>query len=450
MSFRAWCSSIRRSAGAGGNRRSVHEPRCRSKTALPEYRTAVAIKVLPSHLSSDPELKERFQREARAISSLSHAHICTLHDVGEQGGVDFLVMEFLEGETLQQRLQHGPLPLKQVLEYGIQIAEALDLAHQVPIAHRDLKPGNIMLTKSGAKLLDFGLAKPVSASVTGFAVSSSLTPSTPTMTVAAMSVQSSPLTQRGMMVGTFQYLAPEVLHGKEADARSDIFALGAVLYEMITGKHAFAGKSQLSVMTAILEHEPQPIANVSGPLEHIVHTCLAKDPAQLWQSAREVARELRWASQNATEVTATPTSSGGSPRSLAIWSTLPIAAIVIAAAATYYLTRPAPGSRWMASLVPPSGVFPDTSGRNGPPQISPDAKNVTFTGCKGQSAAMSLAVGNACSIWVRALRSAESHEIDGTVGGYAPFWSPDSREIGFFADGKLKRVPAEGGPVQII
>jgi len=189
----------------------------------------VAIKVLPSHLSSDPELKERFQREARAISSLNHGHICTLHDLGEQGGIDFLVMEFLEGETLQQRLQRGPLPLKQVLEYGIQIAEGLDLAHQAGIAHRDLKPGNIMLTKSGAKLLDFGLAKPVSASVTGSALSSSLTPSTPTMTVAAMSVQSSPLTQRGMMVGTFQYLAPEVLHGKEADARSDIFALGAVL-----------------------------------------------------------------------------------------------------------------------------------------------------------------------------------------------------------------------------
>jgi len=411
----------------------------------------VAIKVLPSHLSSDPELKERFQREARAISSLNHAHICTLHDVGEQEGVDFLVMEFLEGETLQQRLLRGPLPLKQVIEYGIQIAEALDLAHHAGIAHRDLKPGNIMLTKSGAKLLDFGLAKPVSAIVPGSAVSSSMTPSTPTMTVAAMSMQASPLTQRGMMVGTFQYLAPEVLHGKEADARSDIFALGAVLYEMLTGKHAFEGKSQLSVLTAILEHDPQPIANIPAPLEHIVHTCLAKDPAERWQSAREVARELRWVSLSGAEK-ASAVSASNTASSLS-WKLLPallLAAIVIAAAATYYLTRPAPGSRWMASLVPPPGVFPDTSGRNGPPQISPDGKNVAFTGCKSQSAAMSLAVGNACSIWVRALRSSETHEIEGTAGGFAPFWSPDGREIGFFADGKLKRVAVEGGPVQII
>jgi eukaryotic-like serine/threonine-protein kinase len=409
----------------------------------------VAIKVLPSHLSSDEELKERFQREARAISSLNHAHICTLHDVGEQGGVDFLVMEFLEGETLQQRLLRGPLPLKQVLEFGIQIAEALDLAHQAGIAHRDLKPGNIMLTKSGAKLLDFGLAKPVSRIITGAAVSSSLTPSTPTMTVAAMSMQSSPLTQRGMMVGTFQYLAPEVLHGKEADARSDIFALGAVLYEMITGKHAFEGKSQLSVMTAILEHEPGPIANIPGPLEHVVRTCLAKDPAERWQSAREVVRELRWAAHSSTEkiaaaVPVTP------PQAPLFWCALLITAIVVAAAATYYLTLPTPGARWMASLVPPPGVFPDTSGRNGPPQISPDGKNVAFTGCKSQSAALSLAVGNACSIWVRALRSSETHEVDGTAGGFAPFWSPDSREIGFFADGKIKRVPVDGGPVQVI
>jgi serine/threonine protein kinase len=255
----------------------------------------VAIKVLPSHLSSSPELKERFHREARAISSLNHPNICTLHDIGEQDGVDFLVMEYLEGETLQQRLRRGPLPLKQVLEYGIQIAEALDRAHQAGIAHRDLKPGNIMLTKSGTKLLDFGLAKPVKAMVGGVGATRPLTPSTPTFSLASMTSQPDPLTREGTIVGTFQYLAPEVLQGKDADARSDIFALGAVLHEMISGKPAFAGKSQLSVITAILENDPERIPQVSVPLEHVVHTCLAKEPAERWQSAREVVRELRWA-----------------------------------------------------------------------------------------------------------------------------------------------------------
>jgi len=412
----------------------------------------VAIKVLPAHLSSDPELKERFQREARAISSLNHPNICTLHDIGHQDGVDFLVMEYLEGETLQQRMLRGPLPFKQVLEYGIQIAHALDLAHQAGIVHRDLKPGNIMLTKSGTKLLDFGLAKPVSALVAGVSGTGSLTPSTPTLSIAAMTAQAAPLTERGKVVGTFKYLAPEALQGKDADARTDIFGLGAVLYEMITGKHAFEGKSQLSVMTAILEKEPQRMAEVPASLEHIVHTCLAKDPAERWQSAREVVRELRWVAQSSKEPL--PTSATANVGRLPSWAMtvgMVLAAMALTLAATYYATRPAPGSRLIASLVPPAGVFPDTSGRNGPPQISPDGKTLAFTGCKSESASKSIAGGSSvCSIWLRSLRSADAHEINGTAGGYAPFWSPDGREIGFFADGNLKRVAVDGGPVQVI
>ena len=410
----------------------------------------VAIKVLPSHLSSSPELKERFRREARSISSLNHPNICTLHDIGQQDGVDFLVMEYLEGETLQQRLRRGALPLKQVLEYGTQIAEALDRAHQCGIVHRDLKPGNIILTKSGAKLLDFGLAKPVAALVAGVSATGSLTPSTPTLSVASMMSRPDPLTQQGTVVGTFQYLAPEVLQGKDADARSDIFALGSVIFEMISGKPAFSGKSQLSVITAILEKEPEPIPEVAAPLQHVVHTCLGKDPSERWQTAREVARELRWAAQAGTE----PAASGADaiPRfrlfGFGAVAGLSIAAVIIFA--VLYMTKPVTGSRLLVSLIPPTGVFPDTWGRNGPPQISPDGQSVAFVGCKNESASRSIAGNRDCSIWLQSLRSTEAREIAGTNSGYGLFWSPDGRDIGFFSDGKLKRVAADGGPVQIV
>jgi len=410
----------------------------------------VAIKVLPSHLSCDLNVKARFEREARAISSLNHPNICTLHDIGQQDGVDFLVMEYLEGETLQQRLLRGPLPLKHVLEYGIQIAEALDRAHQAGIAHRDLKPGNVMLTKSGAKLLDFGLAKPVAALVAGVGATGSLTPSTPTLTLASMTSQPDPLTREGMIVGTFQYLAPEVLQGKDADARSDIFALGAVLHEIICGKPAFTGKSQLGVMTAILEKEPEPITQVPPTVEHVVHTCLAKDPAERWQSVREVARELRWAAQVGIEPA--PRSDGATRRfgffGLGAAAGLVITALVLST--VRYTARPVSPSRLQVSVVPPTGVFPDTWGRNGPPQISPDGRKVAFVGCKSESASKSIAGNRDCSIWVQSLRSTEARELAGTSSGYGPFWSPDGRDIGFFADGKLKRTAADGGPVQIL
>jgi serine/threonine protein kinase len=266
----------------------------------------VAIKVLPAHLSSDPELKQRLEREARAISSLQHANICTLYDIGTQGGTEFLVMEYLEGQTLAERLQKGPLPVDQVLKIGTEVAQALEKAHSQGIIHRDLKPANIMLTKAGAKLMDFGLAKPRLAIVPQAA--GPFPPSTPTMNVASLISAASPLTQKGSIVGTFQYMAPEVLQGSEADARSDLFSYGCVLYEMVTGHRAFEGKSQLSVLTAILEKEPEP-ASVTRPLtppmlDRVIRACLAKDPVDCMQTAHDVAMNLRWAVDVAPDATA--------------------------------------------------------------------------------------------------------------------------------------------------
>src|SRR6202167_5470618 len=261
----------------------------------------VAIKVLPSQLSDDPELKQRMEREAKAISALQHANICTLYDIGTQDGTNFLVMEYLDGQTLADRLGKGALPLDQVLKIGTEIAQALEKAHQQGIIHRDLKPANIMLTKAGAKLMDFGLAKPGLAkpeiSIAAQAVGP-FTPSTPTMNLASLTAAVSPLTQKGSIVGTFQYLAPELLQGGEADARSDLFSFGCVLYEMVTGRRAFDGKSQLSVFTSILEKDPEPIRMIQPlvppMLDRVVGECLAKDPADRMQSAHDVAMDLRW------------------------------------------------------------------------------------------------------------------------------------------------------------
>src|SRR5499425_85817 len=248
---------------------------------------SVAIKILPEQLSKDPTRRQRFEREAKAISCLNHPHICVLHDIGSQDGIDYLVMECVEGETLAKRLEKGPLPLEQVLKYGAQIADALDKAHRAGIVHRDLKPGNIMLTSTGAKLLDFGLAKPTAAA------------SLATMTATKLE---SPVTQEGTIVGTYQYMSPEQVEGKELDGRSDIFSLGAVLYEMLTGKKAFEGKSQLSVASSILEKEPEAICTVKPltppALEHAIGLCLAKNPEERWQTAKDLAQELRWVSES--------------------------------------------------------------------------------------------------------------------------------------------------------
>src|SRR5438270_6383719 len=340
----------------------------------------VAIKVLPTHLSSNPDLKARFEREAKAISSLSHPHICTLHDVGHQDGIDFLVMEYLEGETLADRLGKGALPLKQALEYGIQVAEALEKAHKSGIVHRDLKPGNIMLTKSGAKLMDFGLAKPT----TGMAA----------MASDSVETMSKPLTGEGKIVGTFQYMSPEQLEGKNADACSDIFALGAVLYEMVTGKRAFAGKSQISVMSAILEKEPEPVSAVQPltppSLEHVIRNCLAKEREQRYQSAADVRLELRWIAEEAHHpITATPLKQW---RHRLAWALAgAVAAAGLTLAATKYTTPTERDAPLVVSVLSPASVFPATSGRNGPPQISPEGNRIAFVGCKSESASLSIA-----------------------------------------------------------
>ncbi len=263
-------------AGGMGEVYRAHDPRLGRD---------VAIKVLPSHLAASPEVRARFEREARTVSRLDHPHICALHDIGRHEDTDYLVMELLEGETLAHRLEKGPLPVAEVLALGTQIADALDRAHRAGVVHRDLKPGNVMLTRSGAKLMDFGLAR-----ATGLGAAPGLMTESPTV--------SRPLTKEGTIVGTFQYMAPEQLEGKEADARSDLWALGCVLYEAATGQRAFAGESQASLIAAILEHEPRPIAELkplSPPaLEHVVRRCLAKDPEQRWQSARDVVQELEW------------------------------------------------------------------------------------------------------------------------------------------------------------
>ncbi len=245
----------------------------------------VAIKVLAPHLAATPEVRARFEREARTISQLNHPHICALYDIGHEDGTEYLVMELLEGETLAGRLEKGPLPTAEVLTLGAQIADALDRAHRAGVVHRDLKPGNVMLTRSGAKLMDFGLARPAGA----VTAPGSLTES-PTV--------SRPLTAEGTIVGTFQYMAPEQLEGKDADARSDIWALGCVLYEMATGKRAFEDTSQASLIAAIMDHEPAAITDLQPltppALEHLARRCLAKDPAERWQSARDVMHELQW------------------------------------------------------------------------------------------------------------------------------------------------------------
>ncbi len=403
----------------------------------------VAIKVLPSHLSADPELKQRMEREAKAISALQHANICTLYDIGSQDGTNFLVMEYLEGQTLAERLAKGPLPLEQVLKIGTEIARALEKAHGQGIIHRDLKPANIMLTKSGAKLMDFGLAKPemgIAAQSVG-----PFTPSTPTMNLAALTSAASPLTQKGMIVGTFQYMAPELLQGGEADARSDLFSFGCVLYEMITGHNAFAGKSQLGVFTAILEKDPEPITasqpNVPPALDRIVRACLVKDPADRFQSAHDVAQDLSWLSDSTQHEP-----SKHSPqldRSKLAWL-IPIV-LALVGVGTFAGYRWAKSSEEHLSLhaeIPPPDKFAmDTTGDNGGmPVLSPQGDKLAFVAHSGDTKLL----------WVRPLNSNTAQQLDGTAGASHPFWSPDGNNIGFFANGKVATISASGGPVAVL
>src|SRR5262245_28153250 len=249
----------------------------------------VAVKVLPQHLSSSPEVRQRFEREAKTISQLSHPHICSLFDVGREGETEYLVMEYLEGQTLSDRLGNGALPLTQTLKFGVEIADALDKAHRQGIVHRDLKPGNVMLTKTGVKLLDFGLAK---------AMEPAAPPSGATSLPTVIGAGRENLTQEGTILGTFQYMSPEQLEGKAADGRTDIFAFGCVLYEMVTGRKAFTGSSQASLISSIMKEEPAPVSAVqptSPPaLDRVIRKALSKDPEDRWQSAGDLGSELKW------------------------------------------------------------------------------------------------------------------------------------------------------------
>jgi len=387
---------------------------------------SVAIKILPAQLSSDPVRKQRFEREAKTISSLNHPHICVLHDVGHQDGIDYLVMECVEGETLAKRLEKGPLALDQVLKYGAQIADALDKAHRSGVVHRDLKPGNIMLTATGAKLLDFGLAKPAVAPA-----------SVATLTAAA--TQTTPMTQEGTIVGTFQYMSPEQVEGKEVDGRSDIFSLGAVLYEMLTGQRAFPGKSQLSVASAILEKEPAPI-NAIKPMtppafDHAVKKCLAKLPDERWQSASDLASELKWASENTNQTSGVTTFAGARKgRENLAWlvaSALAVALIV--------------GAIWSRNSKPPEQAMYFPAPMSFPVRdmaIAPNGHTVAVV------AYLESARKNA--LWTYELGSPEAKTLAGTEGASYPFWSADGRSLAFFADAKLKKLDVSGGPVQTL
>src|ERR1022692_3448093 len=355
----------------------------------------VAIKVLTSHLSDNPELKQRFEREAKAISSLNHPNICTLHDVGSQDGVDFLVMEFLEGETLAVRLRKGAMPLNEVFKVGIAVAEALAVAHRSGIVHRDLKPGNVMLTQGGAKLMDFGLAKTLSAQAA--APGSGAAP--PSFTAAATLSGPSPLTPlttAGSIVGTIQYMSPEQIEGKEADARSDIFAFGAVLYEMVAGKRPFSGKSQISLASSILESDPAPISavkpNTPPAFEHVVTTCLQKNPEERYQSAQDIKLELQWiaADRSAPAAGVLPPSPAPShTRERLGWAGAVVIAIALGTVAGFFFNRPVQSAQAIRTVIdPPAKTALSLTGDfAGPPVLSPDGSSLAFaaTGADGKT-----------------------------------------------------------------
>ena len=400
----------------------------------------VAIKVLSAHLADRADLRERFDREARTIAGLNHPHICTLFDIGHQDGIDYLVMEYLEGETLADRLKRGPLPMEQALQYAIEISDALDKAHRNAITHRDLKPLNIMLTKSGTKLLDFGLAK----------LQQESKPATPFSELATIQGGE---TAEGTILGTLQYMAPEQVEARPVDARTDIFAFGAVVYEMTTGKKAFEGRSQASLIAKILETDPAPISSLQPmtppSLDRLVKKCLAKEPEKRWQAASDVCDELKWiVEQGKGSQAAMPASAGQAKRSLRDhlgWLVAAVAILVavsLVTAVLYFRRTPAEVRAVRFTINPPEkGRFPVLAFAPAFLSVSPDGSKLAFIAVDSMGHSM---------LWIRDLDSHIAQPLPGTDDGIGPFWSPDSRFIAFTANSVLKKVTVAGGPPQTL
>jgi len=386
----------------------------------------VAVKVLKPELAETPGFRERFEREARAISQLTHPHICTLHDVGQADGASYLVMEYVEGERLDVRLERGALPLEQVFGVGVQIAQALEKAHRHGIVHGDLKPGNVMLTRTGVKLLDFGLARRLP---------------TPEHLPSDSETQVLPMPEAPML-GTLPYLAPEQLEGRPPDVRSDIFAFGAVLYELLAGRRAFAAESHAGIVSAIMRAEPAAIQtvrpDVMPALQRLVSVCLAKDPDERWQHAGDLARELQWVSTAGPE-TPPPVASGvRSPIWAGLAAMLALATLVLGVILAVGGDAAREGPIRTSVLLPEDARFPGAGqiGGGGRFALSPDGRRIAFIAAD--------AYGNQL-LWVRPLESMVATPLPGTDGAGSPFWAPDSERLGFVADGQLKVVSATGG-----
>ena len=421
----------------------------------------VAVKVLPPHWADNAEMRQRFEREAQTLASMNHPHICVLHDIGKHADADFLVMEYLEGETLAARLERGPLGLGEALKIALEIADALDKAHRKGVVHRDLKPSNVMLTESGTKLLDFGLAK--WAGEAGSKGASFI--SSHAETAAGGRAVKSDLTSRGTIIGTLQYMAPEQLEGDDADARTDVFAFGALLYEMVTGKKAFEGKSRVMLIAAIAASDPPAVSTIepSAPpaLDHLVKICLAKDPADRWQTARDVLAELEWIAAGA-EMAAAPVLR---PKRLlfprAVAAVLGLAAGVGLASVYLYFKAPAMADevrfRVPIQLSADAIVAGGRGGGPGNPQgyagvsgvavfdpanfaISPDGRFIAFVARQTNTGA------DKRFLYVRPVGAVTPQRLAGTEDATQPFWSADSRSIAFVSAGKLKKVEASGGP----
>jgi serine/threonine-protein kinase len=405
---------------------------------------SVALKVIHAHVAQEPALRERFEREARAVSSLNHPHICTLYDVGQHEGSEFLVMEFVEGETLAERLTRGPLPLGLAIQCAIEIAKGLDHAHRHGITHRDLKPANVILARTGAKLLDFGLAK---LRDSGTETTRSLDSGVARLETQQRQTQSStsnvvtthgPLTEVGTVLGTFEYMAPEQMEGREADERTDVFAFGAIVYEAVTGRRAFQGQTRASLIGAVLMTEPpsmregQPAVPIL--LDSIVRRCLSKDPEERWQSVRDLLVALQWVADGVTPVDSR-TERTRRGRLIAALVLAAVAAGVLAwdrimaptdrsdAAVTRW-EEPVPGGVALAAELVPSVA------------VSPDGSHLVFRA----------EAGGASRLYLRRLTQFEARPIEGSEGAYSPFFSPDGTWVGFLAKSKIYRAAVTGGP----